>query len=70
MPTPELKKLLCLVIFLFNHSKNNAVLEPRTGYFRGLKGFEAKDLKVCPRGRPRILAIFSKKFKTFSKQSL
>ena len=39
----ELKKLeflviFCLVIFLFNQSKNNAVLEPRTGHFRGLVG--------------------------------
>ena len=60
----EFKKLLCLVIFHFNHSKNNAVLEPRTGHFRGLEGFEAKakdltfetkakDFKMCPRGRPR-----------------
>ena len=53
-----------LVIFLFNESKNNAVLDPRTGHFRGLVGFEAKDLtfeakdlsfkakdfKMCPRG--------------------
>ena len=26
------------------------VLEPRTGYFRGLAGFEAKDFKWCPQG--------------------
>ena len=45
----------------FNNSKNTAVLEPRTGQFSrtwGLKAkdltFEAKakDLKMCPRGRP------------------
>ena len=47
--------LLYFVFFLFNQSKNNAVLEPRTGHFRGLEGFEAKDmsfkaknLKMCP----------------------
>ena len=49
-------------LFLFNQSKNNAILEPRTGHFSGLVGFEAKDLsfeakakdlKMCPRGRPR-----------------
>ena len=28
--------------FPFNQSKNNAVLEPKTGHFRGLVGFEAK----------------------------
>ena len=28
--------------------KNSAVLEPRTGLFRGLAGFEAKDFKLCP----------------------
>ena len=50
--------------FHFNQSKNNVVLEPRTGHFRGLVGFEAKtkdlsfeakakDLKMCSRGRPR-----------------
>ena len=36
---PEFKKFLCLVIFLFNRSKNNAVLEPRKGNFRGLVGW-------------------------------
>ena len=51
--TPEFKKFLCLVIFVYNQSKNNSVLEPRTGHFRGLVGFEAKakDLKMCPRGQ-------------------
>ena len=36
--------------FLFVQSKNNAVLESRTGPFRKLVGFEAKakDLKMCP----------------------
>ena len=45
-------------------SKNNAVLKPRTGHFRGLVVFEAKaedlsfeakakDFKMCPRGSPR-----------------
>ena len=36
----------------FNHSKNSAVLEPRTGQFSRTLGFEAKakDLKMCPRG--------------------
>ena len=43
----------------FNHSKNSAVLEPRTGQFLRTRGFEAKDLtfeakakdiKMCPQG--------------------
>ena len=33
-----------LVIFLFNQSKNNAILVRRTGLFRRLVGFDAKDL--------------------------
>ena len=37
----------------FNSSKNSAVLEPRTGQFSRTWGFEAKDFKMCPRGRPR-----------------
>ena len=45
----------------FNHSKNSAVLEPRTGQFLRTWGFEAKakDLKMCPRGqgRPRGLHL-------------
>ena len=50
--------VFCLVIVVFNQSKNNAVLEPRTAQFRRLVGFEAKDLsfetkakdfKACPR---------------------
>ena len=39
-----LSVMFCLVIFLFHQSKNNAVLEARTGQFRGLEGFEAKEL--------------------------
>ena len=31
-------------------SKINPVLEPKTGSFRGLVGFKAKDFKMCPRG--------------------
>ena len=38
----EVYVVLCLVIFLFNQLKNDAVLEPRTGHFRELEGFEAK----------------------------
>ena len=48
-------------LFLFTQSKNNPVLELRTGHFRGLGGFEAKakDLKMCSRGqgRPRGLHL-------------
>ena len=55
----EVEVIFCLVIVLFNQSKNNAVLEPRTGPFRGLVGFlaKAKDFKKCPlgQGRPRGL---------------
>ena len=35
-----------MVIFLFNQSKNNAVLEPRKEHFQGLLGFQAQ------KGRP------------------
>ena len=46
----------------FNHSKNSAVLEPRTGQFLRTWGFEAKanakDLKMCPRGRPQGLHLW------------
>ena len=31
-----------IVIFLLNESKTSAVLEPRTGHFQGLVGFEVK----------------------------
>ena len=43
----------------FSTSQNRAVLEPRTGHFQVLAGFEAKaedltfeakDFKLCPRG--------------------
>ena len=37
----------------FNNSKNTAVLGPRTGQFSRTSGLEAKDFKMCPRGRPR-----------------
>ena len=39
----------------FNNSKNSAVLEPSTGQFSRTWDFEAKakDLKMCPRERPR-----------------
>ena len=57
----------------FNSSKNNAVLESRTGKFLRTRGLEAKakdltfeakanDFKICPRGqgRPRGLHLFRK----------
>ena len=46
---------LVMTLAHFNKSKNSAVLEPRTGQFRGLAGFEAKakDFKLCPRRRLR-----------------
>ena len=49
--------VFCLIIFLFNQSKNDAVLEPRKDHFRGLVGFEAQAKKGRPRGqgRPRGL---------------
>ena len=34
----------------FNQSKNSAVLEPRTRQFSRTRQFEAKNLKMCPRG--------------------
>ena len=43
----------CFVIFVFNQSKNDAVLEPRTGHFRGLVGFETKNFKMCSEGQGR-----------------
>ena len=51
--------VFCLVILVFNQSKSNAALQTKTGHFRGLVGFKAKDLsfeamaknlKMCPRG--------------------
>ena len=35
----------------FQRFKNSALLEPRTGQFSRTWGFEAKDFKMCPRGR-------------------
>ena len=63
----RLSDMLSFVCFLlFNQSKKNAVLETRTGHFRGLEGFEVKvkdlsfetkaktkDLKICPRCQRR-----------------
>ena len=40
----EVSIIFCLVIFRFIQLRNNAVLEPRTGRFRGLVRFEAKDV--------------------------
>ena len=42
--------IFCLVIFLFNQSKNNAVLKPRTGHFRGLVGSGVGGGGSGPRG--------------------
>ena len=44
------EKPLFMTLAIFNKSKNSAVLEWRTGRFRRLAGFEAKDFKLCPRG--------------------
>ena len=55
---PEFKKFLCLVIFLFNQSENNAVLEPRTAHFQGLVGFETKDFNMFPRGQGRPQGLY------------
>ena len=57
---PKVYVDFCLIIFLLNQSKIDAVPEPRTGHFRGLVGFEtkandmsfkakAKDFKMGPR---------------------
>ena len=68
----KVKVNFCLVICLFNQSKNNGVIESKTGYFRGHVGFGAKtkakdlsfeakamDFKICPRGQghPRGLYL-------------
>ena len=55
----EVYAFFCLVIFHFNQSKNNAVLEPRKGDLQGLEGCEAKDFKMCPRsqGHPQELHL-------------
>ena len=58
------KKTFSVDLQTFNHSKNSAVLNPRTGQFLRTWDFEvkdvtfeakvkAKDFKMCPRGRPR-----------------
>ena len=55
----KVKVIFACLFFFFNRSKNNAVLEPKTGNFSGLVGFEAKakdlsieakakDFKKCP----------------------
>ena len=49
----KIQEIFMFGYFSFNQSKNKAVLEPRPEHFRGLVGLEAKDLKMCPRGRPR-----------------
>ena len=38
---------------ILTSQRNSAVVEPRTGHFQGLAGFEAKaeDFKLCPRGQ-------------------
>ena len=50
-----LKKHFSADLQNFNHSKNSAVLEPRTGQFSRTCGFEAKakDLKMSSRRRSR-----------------
>ena len=54
--------VFCLVTFLFNQTKNNAVLEAKTEHFWELLGFKskaedlsfkAKDFEMCPRGQGR-----------------
>ena len=58
----SLKKFFSADLEIFNHSKNSAVLEPRTGQFSRTWGFEAKtkdltfeakDFKMCSPGRLR-----------------
>ena len=50
---PEVYIVFCLVIYLFNQSKNNAVLEPRKEHFRELVGFEAQAKEGRSRGQGR-----------------
>ena len=50
---PEDYVVFCLVIFLFNQSRNNAVLEPRKEHFGGLVGFEAQAKEIHPQGQGR-----------------
>ena len=54
----QIRMLSFVWFFFFNQSKNNAFPQPRAGHFRRPLeakdlSFEAKDLKMCPRGRPR-----------------
>ena len=37
----------------FNHSKNSAILEPRTGQFSRTWGFEAKDLTIDAKAKAK-----------------
>ena len=46
--------VFCLVIFIFNQSKNNAVLEPKKNFFRGLVDFKAQAKEGRPRGQERV----------------
>ena len=50
-------KIMAIIHFL--QIKKRAVFKPRAGHFRRLVGFEAKakDLKMCPQGRPRGLHL-------------
>ena len=61
-PKKSLKKFFSADLEIFNHSKNSAVLEPRTGQFSRTWSFEAKtkdltfeakDFKMCSPGRLR-----------------
>ena len=45
-----LEKVFSADLQNFNHLKNSAVLEPRTGQFSRTWGFETKDFKMCLRG--------------------
>ena len=50
---PEVYVVFWVVIFLFNQSKNNAVLEPRKEHLRGLVGFAAPAKEGHPQGQGR-----------------
>ena len=67
----DVEKNLSAYLQNFNHSKNSAVLEPRTKQFSRTWGFEAKDLtfeakaknfKMCPRGQKRPQGLHLKFF--------
>ena len=60
----KIQEIFMFGYFPFNLSRNNAVLEQRTGHFRGLVGLDtkakdlsfeakAKDFKMYPSGRGR-----------------